>query len=97
MTMSAPTGCGSRLPRGAAAGEALRSPVDRREEGAWKRPLFLILILAVLLRAASFTGYAGSDDASYAELAHALSRGVWDPRVTWGLPRSPAGWGYSPR
>lgn len=57
----------------------------------WSVSLYLlgILLLAVGVRVVSFNGYAGSDDASYAELAFSLSRGTFHPGEYVGPPVFP--------
>lgn len=64
------------------------------ESRAWSRTqtaviLALILCLAAVLRVLSFHGYAGSDDGSYAELAHALAAGQFRVGTFTGPPVFP--------
>lgn len=51
--------------------------------------LFAVLAAALVARAVSFNGYAGSDDASYAELAHSLAHGTFRPGEYLGPPVFP--------
>jgi len=60
----------------------------------WRQPraaviLALILCLAAVVRVLSFHGYAGSDDGSYVELAHALAAGQFRVGEFTGPPVFP--------